>query len=75
MPSWAKKPSKPLALGMVGGVVGGVGSGLLWHIMTVYTDPPRILFYAVEALIGVVVALLLPRSPQTPNLNPIPLIH
>jgi predicted exporter len=44
--------------------------------MTVYTDPPRVAILGVEALIGVaVLALLLPRSPQTPNLNLIPIIH
>ena len=59
-------------LGLLGGVGSGVGSGLLWHIMTVYTDPPRVAILGVEALIGVAVALLLPRSPQTPNLNLIP---
>jgi predicted exporter len=68
MPSWAKKPSKPLALGMVGGVVGGV----MLHVI----DPPSIAILGVEALIAVAVLLLaIPHSPQTPNLNLIPIIH
>jgi len=42
------------------GFLGGVGSGLLWHVI----DPPRILFYAVEAVLLTVAILLLPRSPK-----------
>jgi hypothetical protein len=69
MPSWAKKPSKHFFLGMGGGVVGGV----MLHVI----DPPRITIYIVEVAIAVVMVLLLaiPHSPQTPNLNLIPIIH
>jgi hypothetical protein len=64
------KPSKLYGLGLLGGVGSGVGSGLLWHLLP---DPPQWVMYIVEVAIAVVVAfLLLPRSPQTPNLNPIP---
>jgi len=46
--------------------------GLLYHII----DPPQWVMYIVEVAISVVVAfLLLPHSPQTPNLNLIPIIH
>ena len=68
MPSWAKKPSKLYGLGLLGGGIGGAVCGVLWHVI----DPPRIAMYIVEVVISVVVAfLLLPHSPQTPNLNPI----
>ena len=75
MPSWARR-LKPKLLGLGGGVVGGAVGGVGWHFATIYADPPRITFIMIETLIGVVVALLLlPHSPQTPNLNPIPIIH
>jgi len=68
MPSWAKKPSKHFFLGMGGGAIGG----LLYHII----DPPWLVIVVIEAVIGVAVAILmLPHSPQTPNLNLIPIIH
>jgi hypothetical protein len=72
MPSWARRPPKLFYLGMGGGVVGGVGSGLIWHVI----DPPRITFIMIEAvLLAVVMVLAIPHSPQTPNLNLIPIIH
>jgi len=60
-----RKPSKPLALGVMVGAVGGVG----WHIV----DPPQWVVVAIEAVLLTVAILLLaiPHSPQTPNLNPI----
>jgi hypothetical protein len=52
-------------------MVGGVGSGLLWHLL----DPPQWVVVTVEAVLLTVVMVLLlttPHSPQTPNLNLIP---
>jgi len=67
-----RKPSKLYGLGLLGGVGSGVGSGLLYHII----DPPWWLVMAIEVAIAVAVLLLtIPRSPQTPNLNLIPIIH
>jgi hypothetical protein len=64
MPSWARRPPKLFYLGLGGSVV----SGILYHII----DPPRIAILGVEAvLLAVVMVLAIPRSPQTPNLNPI----
>ena len=64
-----RKPSKLFYLGLGGGMVGGVGSGLIWHVI----DPPRITFIMIEAvLLTVVMVLAIPHSPQTPNLNLIP---
>ena len=59
-------------LGFLGGILGGVGSGLILHII----DPPRAI-YIVEAVLAVSLILLLaiPHSPQTPNLYLIPIIH
>ena len=76
MPSWARR-LKPKLLGFGGGVVGGAVGGVGWHFATIYADPPRIAILGVEAVLltVVMVLLLLPHSPQTPNLNPIPLIH
>jgi len=71
MPSWARL--RPKLYGFLGGVGSGVGSGLLWHFATI--DPPSIV--VIEAILAVSLILLLaiPHSPQTPNLNLIPIIH
>jgi len=64
-----RRPSKLGFLGLLGGGV----AGNLMHII----DPPQWVVVVIEAVLAVVVALLLtaPRSPQTPNLNLIPIIH
>jgi len=74
MPSWARL--KPKLYGFLGGVVGGAVGGIGWHFATIYADPPRTFIMAIEAvLLTVVMVLAIPRSPQTPNLNLIPIIH
>ncbi len=58
----------PKLLGLLGGVFGGVMGGVGLRII----DPPRAIFMIEAVLLTVVVVLLLlPHSPQTPNLNPI----
>jgi len=53
----------------LGGLLGGGVAGNLMHII----DPPRIMFIIIEAILAVslIILLMLPHSPQTPNLNPI----
>ena len=69
MPRGAGRLPKLIGGLLGGGVIGGAMGGVLWHVI----DPPSIAILGVEALLlTVVVALLLPHSPQTPNLNLIP---
>jgi hypothetical protein len=74
MPSWARL--KPKLYGLGGGVVGGAVGGIGWHFATIYADPPRVFIVVIEVvLLTVVMVLAIPHSPQTPNLNLIPIIH
>ena len=62
-----------LLYGFLGGLLGGI-VGVGWHIM--HVDPPGIAIYIVEAGLAVAYWLLKkPKTPSSPNLNPIPIIH